>query len=221
MRTNIYHPGLVIPWKSALTKSAFRKEFLISVVLLASALSFLTKFLVFIEARRGVSLPDPVLALFDPVDVTLLIFLVIYISLFASIVFLIRSPYRLLMGIQLYALMVIVRMLCMYFVPLEPPVTHLPLQDPFVEFFGTGTMLTKDLFFSGHTATLFILFLIADKGFFKYFLLGGLLLVVLLVILQHVHYTIDVVAAFFVTYGCYSFVRYLQKKKILVGTDAN
>ena len=104
----------------------------------------------------------------------------------------------------------------MYLVPLEPPVSHLPLQDPLVEYFGTGTMLTKDLFFSGHTATLFTLFLIADKGVFKYLLLVGLLLVAFLVLVQHVHYTIDIVAALFVTYGCFSLLGYLSKKGLLL-----
>ncbi len=37
------------------------------------------------------------------------------------------------------------------------------LNDPLVEFFGTGQTLTKDLFFSGHTATLLILFLVSEK----------------------------------------------------------
>ena len=63
--------------------------------------------------------------------------------------------------------MVVVRMCAMYMLPLDPPVNMIILNDPLVEFFGTGQTLTKDLFFSGHTATLFILFLVSEKKIYK------------------------------------------------------
>ena len=57
--------------------------------------------------------------------------------------------------------MVIFRTSAINLVPLEPPDTILLLNDPFVQLFGKGEILTKDLFFSGHTGTLFLLFLLA------------------------------------------------------------
>jgi len=47
----------------------------------------------------------------------------------------------------------------MYSAPLDAPERLILLNDPFVQFIGSGEALTKDLFFSGHTATLFLLFL--------------------------------------------------------------
>jgi membrane-associated phospholipid phosphatase len=80
------------------------------------------------------------------------------------------------------------------------------LNDPFVEFFGTGKTLTKDLFFSGHTATLFILFLVSKKKIIKTVFLISTIAVAISVLLQHVHYTIDVFAAVFFTYACYKLI---------------
>jgi membrane-associated phospholipid phosphatase len=72
-----------------------------------------------------------------------------------------------------------------------------------VEFFGTGQTLTKDLFFSGHTATLFILFLVSEKKIIKTVFLISTIAVAIAVLLQQVHYSIDVFAAVFFTYACY------------------
>ena len=59
------------------------------------------------------------------------------------------------------------------------------------------------LFFSGHTSLPFLLFLVArDRGFRIAFLLLTLATGTC-VIVQHVHYTIDVVVAPFVAYGCF------------------
>jgi membrane-associated phospholipid phosphatase len=94
-------------------------------------------------------------------------------------------------------------MCAMYVLPLDPPVNMIILNDPLVEFFGTGQTLTKDLFFSGHTATLLILYLVSEKKIYKIIFLVITILVAIAVLLQHVHYTIDVFAALFFSYACY------------------
>jgi membrane-associated phospholipid phosphatase len=99
--------------------------------------------------------------------------------------------------------MVAVRIIAMYFMPLNPPSSMIVLNDPLVEYFGTGQTLTKDLFFSGHTATLFILFLISENKIIKKVFMVSTIAVAISVILQHVHYSIDVFAAVFFTYTCY------------------
>ncbi|MCK7522598.1 MAG: hypothetical protein MZV64_35395 [Ignavibacteriales bacterium] len=75
------------------------------------------------------------------------------------------------------------------------------LNDPFVELFGTGQTLTKDLFFSGHTATLFIFISCFRKENYQDNFLTSTIAVAIAVLLQHVHYTIDVFAAVFFTYA--------------------
>lgn len=190
-------------WKDFISVKRNRIELAITVVLLAHILFSFTNFLNFVEERPGVVFTDPVLILFDPVDLTWLTFALIYISLLTAVVSFSLKPERLLFAFQLYTLMVCVRIAAMYLLPLEPPATLIVLNDPFVEFFGTGQTLTKDLFFSGHTATLFIFFLLEEKKFLKLIFLVCTISVAITVLLQHVHYTVDVFAAVFFTYTCY------------------
>jgi hypothetical protein len=105
----------------------------------------------------------------------------------------------------------------MYTVPFNPPLKMIPLADPFVQFFGSGAVLTKDLFFSGHTATLFILFLTAASKKTKYFFLTGTIIAALLLLLQHVHYTVDVLSAPFFTYGCYRAIILFKERMSMTG----
>ncbi|MBD3330076.1 hypothetical protein GF354_00940 [Candidatus Peregrinibacteria bacterium] len=62
----------------------------------------------------------------------------------------------------------------------------------------------NDLFFSGHTSLPFMLFLLLKDTKFKWFMLASSLLMGATVLLMHVHYSIDVFAAFFITYGIYA-----------------
>ncbi|AFH50380.1 Hypothetical protein IALB_2677 [Ignavibacterium album JCM 16511] len=197
-------------WKEFLSVRRNKNKLIITLFSLAVILFSLTKFLAYVETRNGLSFKDPILILFEPIDLTWLTFTLIYGSLIAAIVYLITKPEKFLFTIQLYTLMVLIRMVAMWLLPLNPPDKMIMLVDPFVEFFGTGKTLTKDLFFSGHTATLFILFLtISHKALKKIFLLSTIG-VAICVLLQHVHYSIDVFAALFFAYGCYEILKSLK-----------
>jgi len=200
-------------WKEFLKTKNNRIELIITIILLAVVLTSLANFLNFVEARQGVVLQDPILTLFNPINLTWLIFALIYGSLIVAIAALIKNPKQLIFAIQLYTLMVVVRIFAMYILPIDPPEKMILLNDPLVEFFGTGQTLTKDLFFSGHTATLFILFLVSKKKIFKTIFIISTIAVAITVLLQHVHYTIDVFAAVFFTYACY---KLLEKFKTVL-----
>ena len=77
----------------------------------------------------------------------------------------------------------------------------IPLKDSFLQSsFYSGRENLKDLFFSGHTATIFLFaFGFRKKPLKILFAIGGTI-VGILVVLQHVHYSIDVVVAPFVAY---------------------
>ena len=202
-------------WKEYFSRPELKLEFFTTVILLAAVLFSLTHFLNFVEARAGTSLPDPILNLYNPVNLTWLIFGLIYISLLLAVIILVRQPVKLMFALQVYILTVVFRIASMYVMPLNPPVTMIPLNDPFVQFFATGHLLTKDLFFSGHTATLFILFLAAEKKILKTIFLICTIAVGISVLLQHVHYTIDVLAAPFFTYTAYRIIIQLKKRLTL------
>lgn len=197
-------------WNDFLKSKGNLIELIASLIILVISLSLFANFLNFVETRDGIVLPDPVLSLFNPVDLTWIIFVLIYFSLLLGIIALTKRPDKFLFAIQLYSLMMITRMVVMYLVPLNPPAGMILLKDPFVEFFGTGKTLTKDLFFSGHTATLFILFLVVDNKAVKTMFFITTIIVAISVLLQHVHYTIDVIAALVFTYVCYKILNVIK-----------
>jgi membrane-associated phospholipid phosphatase len=201
-----------ISWKIFLGNQKSRTEFFLTIIILAAVLIFFSQFLLFIEGRTGVILSDPILNLYSPIDLTWFTFTLIYLSLLTALFELVKAPDRLLLALQCYGLMVIFRAIAMYLIPLEAPSTLLPLNDPFVQLFGEGNILEKDLFFSGHTATLFLLFLLIEKRNLKIIFLIFTLLVAVSVILQHVHYSIDVFAAPFFAYTSYKIILYFKEK---------
>ena len=202
-------------WKDFFSNKKNRIELIVSLILLTMTLTGLANFVNYIEIRTGFILSDPILNLFNPIDLTWITFGLIYLSLIFVIVTLLKNPQRFLFALQLYTSMTVVRMIAMFLLPLEPPEKMILLKDPFVEFFGTGQTLTKDLFFSGHTATLFILFLVSEHKTIKIIFLVITIIVAFCVLLQHVHYTIDVFAAILFTYACYKFLLDLKIKKFL------
>lgn len=199
-------------WKEYLKIPKLRTEFAVTVILLIASLSTLAHFLNYVEARNGVVLPDPVLRMFAPVNLTWVTFGVIYFSVFLTLYLLIKKPSVLMLTIQAYVLVILIRIIVMYSVPFNPPAQMIRLDDPFVQFFGTGQILTKDLFFSGHTAIVFLFFLTAQNKKSRAVFLVFTLIVAASVLLQHVHYTVDVVAAPFFTYGCYEAAKKIRKK---------
>ena len=206
-----YMKNLRDQWRVVWKDNADRRRFLSTLAGLVIVVYSLSCFLDFIEARSGVVLSDPLLQLFTPVDVTWLTFLIIYISVIIAVIFLALEPHRLIVALQAYMLMVIVRMLSMYVVPFDPSPLLIPLTDPFVESLSSGT-LTRDLFFSGHTSTLFLLFLTANSKQLRVFFLLSTMMVGICVLLQHVHYTIDVLAAPFYSYTCYRLSILINRK---------
>jgi hypothetical protein len=193
-------------WKEALRAPSFKLQFLLTVPILGILLFFYAHFLDSIELRPGVVLPDPLLAAFSARKVTWIVFALIYGALAVGLGTLSPHPAALLVALQSYALVIAARMAAIYFVPLDPPLGIIPLKDPVVQLFDSHLVLTKDLFFSGHVATLFLLFLTARHRLLRAAFLLATVLVGAGLIWQHVHYTIDVLTAPFMTFGCYRFV---------------
>jgi hypothetical protein len=215
MTDNTKKSDLFRAWKIFLIRKHNKKELLITVILLATVLFSFTRFLNYVELRAGFTFKDPLLNLFSPVDLTCLIFGLIYIGLILAVSFFIKDPHLFLTALQAYLVLVLFRTAAMYLLPLNPPPDMIPLNDPFVQIFGSGEILTKDLFFSGHTATLFLLFLVADKRILKIIFLSFAVIVGISVLLQHVHYSIDVFTAPFFSYTSVKLAVYIKKRFLL------
>ena len=202
-----YFQHLRTAWRPPHLRRQAVATFLAAVVILGG----LTRFLDHIERRAGVILHDPVLALFPAIDLTWLTFLVIYAGLIIAIVLLLRAPEKFLLALQSYLVIACARMIAMALLPLDPPPGMIALKDPFVEFFASGTTLTRDLFFSGHTSTLLLVALTVPGRAPRAILVLCTAVVGTCVLLQHVHYAVDVFAAPFFAYGSLRVVALLRR----------
>lgn len=202
-------------WAIACKDRYFFYELMFSLFILVIVMLVFSRFTAFVEMRNGVQFRDPFLSLFSAVDLTWPIFSVIYGAILLGLFILLYYPGRLVLLFEAYAVMVIFRILMMYLTPLNTPEGMIYLEDPFVSLFVTGKTLTRDLFFSGHTATMFLLLLFVPKKYKIYFFLFTVL-VASGVLLQKVHYTVDVVVAPFVSFTAYFFITrfFLYRRKI-------
>jgi hypothetical protein len=188
-------------WKSFLSERNKKKYLIISFVLLTFTLFFFYQFLSFNESRSGFIFLDPILNAIGPVDVSFTIFLVTYSLSFFGIVIVSKKPELLIKLVQAYTLMTLLRMLSLYLLPLEPPFAIIPLKDVFLRLsFYAGRENVKDLFFSGHTATLFLFSFVFLEKKLKWLFTFGAVMVGMLLMLQHVHYSVDVFAAPIMSY---------------------
>lgn len=204
---------IISKWLDDLQSKSFRIETLVTAILFILVMSSASNVINFVEGRRGVILPDPVLALTMPVDLTYLIFITLYLSAVIAVAFLIKHPKDFIYAAQAYSFIIFFRVLCMYLTPLDAPPLLIPLQDPLILKLTTnGIPWTRDLFFSGHTSSMFILFLTANNKYLRIIFLAGTFIVGGCLLLQHVHYTIDVLAAPFFAYGSYRIVRLLHNR---------
>ena len=204
-------PSISAIWREALWNRYFAAECALTLLLLVLSVRICAELMLFGQARPGVPLDDPVLRAIGPIRLTWPIFFVLWPSILTGIYFLARDPHRLAKAFQAMALLVFLRTIALYLVPLEPLPTIIPLADPIVEYLGTGSLITKDLFFSGHTSAMFLLYLTATSPRLKWFFLAGTIFVAFGVIAQHVHYSGDVYAAPFFAYGSWRLVLFAHK----------
>lgn len=112
--------------------------------------------------------------------------------------------------IKSIAVFVLIRSLFISLTHIGPFPTHLEI-DPkrIVERFSFGA----DLFFSGHTGLPFLMALVFwQNKYLRVTFIASALIFGAVVLLGHVHYSIDVLAAFFITYSIFHISEYFFKK---------
>ena len=199
-------------WQTAWQSSVFRRKLIIGLVCTFALLLTFPSFFQTIERHTGPVLHDWVLNQLPPQDVSLWIFLIIWAT---ALLLLIRarfSPAVFMMYVYGYIFISLSRMLSINLFPLDPPVGLIPLVDPLSNAFYGKTYITKDLFYSGHTSSIFLMFLCLRRRWDRIIAFVGSLIVGFLLLVQHVHYTIDVVRAF-----VFSYPLYLLAKRVALG----
>jgi membrane-associated phospholipid phosphatase len=194
-----------ISWSEAWQERRFRNKTIIALLLVTIILLALPTFFAFIEKREGLVLQDYVLDAIPAMDVSIPTFVIIWSVVVLVFYRIYQNPRLFLLIAYGFILMCLARILTISLLPLNPPTGIITLKDPIanIAYGGNGIFITKDLFYSGHTGNMFLFFLCLEAKWDKIIALTASFLIGFLVLIQHIHYSIDVIAAFIFTYFLY------------------
>jgi hypothetical protein len=164
------------------------------------------------ENRIGLLVNDKVLNILPTIHCTFYIFVLEYLPIFLSLIWFMFYPEKLIVMVNTFSLIVVLRVITIFLFPLEPPNGIIPLFDPIIYAF-TGKMQTKDLMFSGHVAFIVSLSLIHSNKWVKVLFILATIIMSFLLLLQKVHYTLDVIVALPFVYFAYQIAKRLAKNR--------
>ncbi|MBU0930279.1 MAG: hypothetical protein KJ623_04380 [Nanoarchaeota archaeon] len=165
---------------------------------------------VYVTKTSGVVAPDLILDHIPTLDLDFIFIygymLVIALIFLYPLIFKVKELHKV---IGQFSLLIMIRSAFTCFTHLSVPSSALTFNVPWV----ISTISFKnDLFFSGHTAVAFLGFLLFRKEKIGYFFLVSSLVLGIVVLFMHVHYSIDVLSAFFITYGSFNIGKWFFNK---------
>jgi len=187
-------------WSKAWQVKAFQYKMIAGSIFLFALLAFFPVFFQIIEKRNGPVLNDIVLGNLPAYNMSIVIFIILWSATAYAFITKLQQPKEFIVFLWAYIFVSTSRLVTISIFPLNPPVNLIELKDPLSSPFYGMKIVTKDLFYSGHTSSLFLIFLVLRKPFEKVLTLMATLTIAFLLMLQHVHYTIDIIAAPLFTY---------------------
>ncbi|VVB70535.1 Uncharacterised protein [uncultured archaeon] len=156
---------------------------------------------IYADGKADVSVHDLILDNVGPYDLSFLFHYGLILVIAVLILYpLIYDPKKIHYAIGIFSLLLLVRAGFTMLTHLNQPFGAIAVSTS-----GPFNFLnySADLFFSGHTAIPFLGFLLYDDKKLKYFFLFSSIVLGITVLVMHVHYSIDVLSAYFITYGVY------------------
>ena len=170
-------------WGEAWQLPLFKQKLLVGLAIFITLLNVFPIFYQYIEKRNGIMNHDVFLHMIPAIDVSIPIFIVTWFMAILMILKAIKNPAVFMTFLYGFIILNIARFISISLIPFNPPHDLIPIQDPIANIFYGDTYVTKDLFFSGHTATQFLCFLCLKKrldrvfGLIATILMGFLVLV--------------------------------------------
>lgn len=204
-------------WRDFISYKPKFYEFVLSILASIIFGYFFKKYLSLVESwDHNLGVFDDPLFLKDPIDFSIPILIMTYGTILFFILYHLNNPTKLMHLIQLSVLVDLFRVISLFFIRFDAP-EMIELYDPILNSLiyeldpETNLYNQHDLFFSGHTANLFII-----ASLFKKKLIRNLFFIItfitgLFLVLQKVHYSIDVIFAPLISL----FILFIHKKIFL------
>jgi hypothetical protein len=180
---------------------ACRRLLVLASLLFAAALYADYRCGTYVTFRHTVQVPDLILDRLPSIDLSFLFtygYMALILGMFSYPIFR-RIRMLHVVAIQ-FSLLLILRSVFMIFTHVSTPAGSIAVHFP-----GAFSKLyfENDMFFSGHTAMPFLGFYLFQRSWFRYVYLVGAIVMGIVVLAMHLHYSVDVFAAFFMTYASY------------------
>lgn len=137
--------------------------------------------------------------------------LLLFIGLFVGF----RHPHRLPFAMKSIALFTLIRSCFVILTHISIFPSHIVIDSSFFNSaLFSGIFTGNDLFFSGHTGLPFLLALMFwNNKNLRAIFLGFSTTFAIVVLLGHIHYSIDVLSAYFITYSIFQICKFLFKRE--------
>jgi hypothetical protein len=185
------------------------RSLLVGIVLLGLAVIFQFYASAYVDRVSSNSVSDLFLSNLPVIDLNFLIIEGAFVAIVISLLLILAKPKYLLFSIKAAAIFIATRAVFI-------AVTHIGIfpgqLNPDTGFFDrlyTGFGLEAGFFFSGHTGLPLLMALIFwNEKFWRYAYIVASIIFGIAVLFAHVHYTIDVLAAPYMTYGIFKMSQY-------------
>ena len=139
-----------------------------------------------------------------------------FLLAFGIVVVCLLRPEKIPFTLKSIALFVIIRSIFISLTHIGADPARIPLDSiSFANHYVQGIFTGDDLFFSGHTGLpLLIALIFWDVPIERMLFLATSIIFAVVVLLGHLHYSIDVLAAFFITYSIYCLAKFMFIKDL-------
>jgi|SRR6185437_3322436 len=191
-------------WQNAWANKVFRRSLILAITLIVIAGVTTSFFFNYMEdSKLGVHLNDWVLKNLPAIDVSAFIVTLVTCAMAYMTIRCGTNPNMFLTLMWAYVFQLTFRIVTISATRFYAPPELIVLKDPFGSVLYHSRFITRDLFFSGHTAFIFMFFLCLPKKREKIVMLIAALTLGCLLLVQHVHYTVDVIMAPPFAFACF------------------